>query len=125
MQHGDFTHVEIPADDPGRAKAFYQGVFGWTFPPAVEGFEDYHVFVTAVGEAGVGGAIGKRGEWTPETMRSYINVDSVDDALAKVRELGGTVIAETAEVPGQGWFGVFADTEGNELAVWQPLPREG
>ena len=27
------------------------------------------------------------------------------------------------EVPGQGWFGVFTDTEGSELAVWEPLPR--
>lgn len=125
MQHGDFTHVEIPADEPARAKSFYQELFGWTFPPEVEGFEGYYVFITAVGEQGMGGAIGKRGEMAPEKMRSYINVDSVEDALARVKELGGTVISEKADVPGQGAFGVFADTEGNELALWEPLPRDG
>jgi predicted enzyme related to lactoylglutathione lyase len=27
-----------------------------------------------------------------------------------------------ADVPGQGWYGVFRDPDGNELAVWQSLP---
>jgi predicted enzyme related to lactoylglutathione lyase len=119
MQHGDFTHIEIPADDPGRAKAFYEGVFGWQFPPEIPGFEGYHMFATPAGEEAMGGAIGKRGEMAPEKLRTYINVTSVDEALAKVKEGGGSVVQEKMEVPGQGWFGVFVDTEGNELAVWE------
>ena len=123
MQNGDFTHIELPADDPGRAKTFYEGLFGWTFPPEIPGFEGYFVFTTPVGEEGFGGAIGKRGEMAPDKVRAYVHVTSVDDALSKVAELGGTVTQPRMEVPGQGWFGVFTDTEGNELAVWEPLPR--
>jgi predicted enzyme related to lactoylglutathione lyase len=26
------------------------------------------------------------------------------------------------DVPGQGWYGIFRDPEGNELAVWESLP---
>jgi predicted enzyme related to lactoylglutathione lyase len=33
------------------------------------------------------------------------------------------VVEPKAEVPGQGWYGVFRDPEGNELAVWESLPR--
>jgi hypothetical protein len=123
MQSGDFTHIEIPADDPGKAKAFYEAAFGWNFPPEIPGFEGYHLFTTPVGEEGMGGAIGKRGESAPQQMRTYVRVDSVDAALAKVAELGGSVVEPKAEVPGQGWYGVFRDPEGNELAVWESLPR--
>ncbi len=123
MEHGDFTHIEIPADDTARAKTFYEGVFGWTFPPEIAGFEGYHMFTTPVGEEGFGGAIGKRGEMAPDKVRTYVSVSSVDEALSKVAELGGTVVQTKMEVPGQGWFGVFVDTEGNELAVWESTPR--
>ena len=123
MQNGDFTHLEIPADDPGRAKTFYETVFGWTFPPEIPGFEGYHMFTTPVGQEGLGGAIGKRGEMAPEKLRVYVNVESVDDTLARIAEVGGTVVEPRSEVPGQGWYGVFVDPEGNELAVWES-PRE-
>jgi catechol 2,3-dioxygenase-like lactoylglutathione lyase family enzyme len=32
--HGKYSHIEIPADNPARAKAFYEGVFGWQFADA-------------------------------------------------------------------------------------------
>ena len=121
MQHGDLTHFEIPADDPDRAKRFYAGLFDWGFQD-VPGFEGYHLFTTPVGQEGMGGAIGKRGESAPEKLRTYIHVDSIEATLPKVTELGGTVIEPKAEVPGQGWYAVFADTEGNELALWESTP---
>ncbi|MDQ2690298.1 MAG: VOC family protein [Chloroflexota bacterium] len=123
MQHGDFTHFEIPADDPERAKRFYTDAFGWTFGPDIPGFEGYHLFTTPVGQEGMGGAIGKRGESAPDKLRSYINVTSIDETAAKIRELGGTILQDKEEVPGQGWYAVFTDTEGNELALWESLPR--
>jgi uncharacterized protein len=123
MQQGDFTHFELPADDPDRAKEFYSGLFGWSFADPIPGFEGYHLFTTPVGQEGMGGAIGKRGESAPDAQRTYVHVDSVDAALQKVTELGGSVVTPKSEVPGQGWYGVLRDTEGNELAVWESLPR--
>ena len=122
MQHGDLTHFEIPADDPDRARRFYGGLFPWTFQD-VPGFEGYHLFTTPVGPDGMGGAIGKRGESAPDQLRTYVNVDSIDATLPKVSQLGGTIVAEKAEVPGQGWFAVIQDTEGNEIALWESAPR--
>lgn len=120
MAQGDFTHFEIPADDPDRAKRFYGDLFGWGFRE-VPGFEDYYLFTTPAGEEAMGGAIGKRGQAAPEQLRTYVDVSSIDESLAKVSELGGTVVQEKAEVPGQGWYAVFRDTEGNELALWEQL----
>jgi uncharacterized protein len=119
MKHGDFTHIEIPAEDTGRARNFYGELFGWKFADEIPGFEGYHMFSTPVGDAGMAGAIGKRGEMAPEKVRSYVHVDSIDDSLSKVTALGGTVLEPKAEVPGMGWYAVFADTEGNELALWE------
>ncbi|MBA2478984.1 MAG: VOC family protein, partial [Sporichthyaceae bacterium] len=57
MAHGDITHVEIPADDPERAKAFYSGLFGWELGD-MPGFEGYYMWRAPNGISG--GAIGKR-----------------------------------------------------------------
>jgi predicted enzyme related to lactoylglutathione lyase len=123
MQHGDFTHIELPADDPERARTFYGEAFGWTFGEPIPGFEGYHLFTTPVGEEGMGGAIGKRGESAPQAVRTYVHVDSIDATLEKIGQIGGSVVEPKADVPGQGWYAVFRDTEGNELALWESLPR--
>ena len=124
MAQGEYTHIEIPADDTARAQRFYEGVFGWTFQ-AVDGFEEYFLYTTPAGENGVGGAIGKRDVSAPHQVRNYVDVDSVDESVAKATELGGRVVEPKAEVPGQGWYAVITDTEGNEFAVWQSLSRQG
>ncbi|MGH2417306.1 MAG: VOC family protein, partial [Candidatus Limnocylindria bacterium] len=80
------------------------------------------MFSTPVGAEGMAGAIGKRGEMAPDAVRTYVQVDSIDETLPRVRELGGNVIEEKSEVPGQGWYAVFTDSEGNELALWESPP---
>jgi hypothetical protein len=82
MKHGDFTHIEIPADDTGRARRFYSELFGWQYAPETPGFEGYHVFQTASGEEATAGAIGKRGEMAPDKLRVYVHVDSIDEVAA-------------------------------------------
>jgi uncharacterized protein len=120
MAHGTYNHIEIPADDPRRAQKFYEGLFGWSFTE-MPGFDDYSLYLTAAGRDGVGGAIGKRDVSAGHTIRNYILVDSLDDAVAKAESLGGRVIAPKAEVPTQGWYAVLNDTEGNEFALWQQM----
>jgi predicted enzyme related to lactoylglutathione lyase len=50
---------------------------------------------------------------------SYFSVESVDDTVARVEELGGQVLVPKQAVPGMGWLAQFLDTEGNPFAVWQ------
>lgn len=121
MPHGDFSHIEIPADDTQRARRFYQDLFGWTFTDTEYG--DYALFTTPGGESAVGGGLGKRGESAPLATRTYVDVDSIDAALAKTEGLGGRVVQGKDEVPGVGWWAVIVDTEGNELALFENVPR--
>jgi hypothetical protein len=112
------VHFEIPADDVERAKTFYGKLFGWEFsvPP---GFADYWTFATGDPETTAGGGLMARE--TPEQVGlvTYFGVESVDDAIARVEELGGTVVMPKQEVPGMGWWAHCLDTEGNPFAVWQ------
>jgi predicted enzyme related to lactoylglutathione lyase len=52
------AHVDIHADDVGRAIAFYQTVFGWSIEK-VEGM-DYWLITTGEGRPGIDGGLSKR-----------------------------------------------------------------
>jgi len=117
MAKGTITHIEVPADDPERAKRFYGAVAGWEFS-SMDGFPGYWLFRT---EEGHGGGLGKRGESVGDVLRIYITVDSLEEGLAAATANGGTVTVEPAEIPGQGRYAVVIDPEGNEVALWQNL----
>jgi len=117
MPKGEYTHIEIPADDLDRAKRFYSEVFGWELG-SMGGFEDYLVY--RVG--GVGGGIGKRGKTAGKTIRNYITVDSLDEAEPVVKRAGGKILQPRSDVQGMGSYTVVADSEGNEIALWQDAP---
>jgi uncharacterized protein len=121
MAHGEISHIEFPADDVERAKRFYGELFGWEFSP-MEGFDSYWLFRTATPEAS-GGAIGKRNEAVASDVTVYVTVDSIEQALAKVPGLGGTVTTGKTEIPDFGWYAILNDTEGSLLGLYEVAPR--
>ena len=121
MAQGEFIHIEIPADDLERARRFYEGAFGWDVGTS-EGFQDYLVYRTT-GEHPVGGGIGKRGVNVAATIVNYVEVDSIEASVARIRELGGGVSGEKLEVPGMGWWIAVTDSEGNAFALFQSTQR--
>jgi predicted enzyme related to lactoylglutathione lyase len=56
----------------------------------------------------------KPGSWV-----SYVNVESLDAAVAKAQKLGAKVTKPKAAVPGMGWFAMLVDPQGNNFAMWQ------
>lgn len=115
MAHGEMNHIEFPADNPERAKAFYGAVAGWEFGE-MEGFPDYYMFRTF---EGYGDAIGRRDVSTRHTLRIYIEVNSIEDALAASSRTGGTTKEPKTEIPGMGSFAVVTDPEGSEVGLFQ------
>ena len=113
------VHFDVAADDPDRAKKFYEGLFGWKMenPP---GMTDYYLIETEDlnGERGVGGSLGKRGE-PGQRITSYIGVSSVDEYTAEVEKLGGKVVQPKMTVPGWGYLAISFDTEDNMFGLWQ------
>lgn len=115
MAHGDITHIDIPADDLGRATAFYRAVFGWD-AQEMPGFEGYPMWQAPNKISG--GGFGPRDDKL-RVPRSYVEVDSIDDALATVVAQGGRVVMEKSEISPTSWWAVFEDTEGNELGLYE------
>ncbi len=115
MPHGDITHVDIPADDIERAKSFYGGVFGWQIAE-VPGFEGYPMWQAPNKISG--GGIAKRTD-TLSATRSYVEVDSIDDAIAKAQELGGRLVLEKTPISETSWYAALEDTEGNQIGLYE------
>ena len=118
MTRGTITHIEIPSDDTERSKAFYRAVVGWE-AGEVPGYPDYHMFQT---EEGHGGAIGKRDVSAPHTVRVYVTVENLEDAVAAATANGGTVCAQPDNVPGMGRYAAIHDPDGNEVGLWEDQP---
>jgi hypothetical protein len=115
MAHGDITHIDIPVADLGRATAFYGGLFGWKIE-AYPGFEDYPMWRAPNGISGGGLAPRSEGFSAP---RSYVEVDSIDEALARAVELGGHVTKEKAQIDETSWWAAFADPDGNDIGLYE------
>ncbi len=118
-------HFEIPADDIERARKFYQGLFGWQISPAPgqpAEAEPYYMIQTE--EGGLGGGMMKR--VMPEQRPVlYVQVESVDAHIEKIKRAGGQVVVPKMPVPTMGWFAQALDTEGNVFAIWQDDPQAG
>jgi len=115
MPHGDITHIDIPADDIGRAREFYSQLFGWRIEE-YPGYEGYPMWQAPNKISGGGLAPREPGLSTP---RSYVEVDSIDEALRRAADLGGSVVVQKTPISETSWFAVFADTEGNQLGLYE------
>jgi uncharacterized protein len=52
-----------------------------------------------------------------------VDVPSVDDAVAKITSLGGTIALPKIAIPGVGWVAYTKDTEGNIFGTMQNDPN--
>jgi len=118
------VHFEIPYDDADRAHAFYREAFGWELRTAPE--MAYTMVTTTPtddngrpGEAGGinGGMLARQGPITSPVIT--INVDDLDEALARVEKLGGSVAMGRQTVGAMGFSAYVTDTEGNVVGLWQ------
>ena len=122
--HGQFCWYELMTDDLPAATAFYTSVIGWHAREAGPPHGNYTIL--SAGEVGVGGLVempqrvregGGRPFWI-----SYIAVDDLDAAAAKVIQLGGQIHRPADEIPGVGRFAVAADQQGALFTLFTPLP---
>jgi predicted enzyme related to lactoylglutathione lyase len=108
------SHFEIRTRDIAKCRGFYQAVFDWQ----VNEQPGYGLIDTGTLPAG---GIFQAPPEVPLGVAVYVSVDSIEEAVKKIREGGGQVIIEKQEVPGMGWFTTFLDPEGNEMGLWQPM----
>lgn len=115
---GTLRHFAINADDVGRAKAFYETVFGWTFTPW--GPPDFYQ-TRSTGDGHLGALQGRRdigGQKMPG-MEITFGVEDIKATLAAIEAAGGRVIMAPFRIEGVGELIFFQDTEGNIAGAMQ------
>lgn len=117
MAHGDITHIDIPVDDIERATSFYASVLGWQIAE-MPGFEGYPMWQAPNKVSG--GGFTQRDEGL-QTIRNYVEVDSIDDVLVKVTDSGGSVVMAKAPISETSWYAVISDTEGNQMGLYEGI----
>jgi predicted enzyme related to lactoylglutathione lyase len=118
-------HFAITANEVERARAFYEGVFGWTFEPW--GPPDFYLIHTGPKEdRGLQGALQKRQEaLTGGGMRGFectVGVDDLDGVLALAKTHGGRQLSMPFVIEGVGELAYIEDTEGNRVGVMRYQP---
>jgi uncharacterized protein len=107
------VHVEILARDPEKQRAFYGALFNWpigdgpimNFPSGLGGPEP--------------GPAGHIRQHDRGGFALYVQVRDLSESLARVPELGGTVVSSPFDVPGGPTLAAIEDPEGNPLVLVQ------
>ncbi len=107
---GKLDYLELPAAGAmDSVKAFYAGVFGWSFT-------DYGPAYAAFDEGLDGGFDGDRSA-APEKPLPVLYSENLEETLDAVEAAGATIVRPIFTFPGGRRFH-FVDPAGNELAVW-------
>ena len=114
------VHFELPADDLPRAAAFYQKVLGWE----TSAWGDAPYWLVRAGDEAEPGADGALLGRDPLHQGPVLiaAVESIEDALDRVRDSGGRVVQDKLPIPGVGWSAYFTDPEGNTVGLFQNDP---
>ncbi|WP_434404958.1 VOC family protein [Streptomyces sp. NBC_01353] len=108
--------LSLAARDRQAAERFYGAVLGWTFRQGRFGRAFSVAEVDGVPVAGIGAVAGEFAvpvAWTP-----YFAVDDADEAVARVRERGGTVGVGPVSYPPGGRAALVSDREGAAFGIW-------
>lgn len=115
------THFEIFAEEPAKLADFYRSLFGWQIDQA-PGIDYWRIQTGAPDANGYNGGLLYRPIPGPRSWVHYVNVPSLDDFVAQVQHLGGSVLRPKTAVPKIAWVALVADPEGNIFGIWQADP---
>src|SRR3954454_20030910 len=126
---GRVVHFEIPYDDGDRARSFYKEIFDWQLVtmPEMGGY----TLVTAGARTDQGppepgfinGGMLSRTDAATSGPVIVVDVPSIDESLAKITGLGGTVVGPQTPVGDMGFAAYVTDPEGNVIGLWETVPR--
>lgn len=108
--HMSFVWFDLRTDKAEAAREFYSSLLGWN---VVDGgmFQNGDRPFAGVSE---GAPVGDTPRWVP-----FVQVDDVDSATERARELGATVLQEKTSGPA-GEYSTVTDPSGAAIALWQP-----
>jgi predicted enzyme related to lactoylglutathione lyase len=120
--------VDLQTPDPDAAKTFYSALFGWTwddqpipeggvYSMAMLGKDQVAALAQQPPEMASAGA--------PAMWNTYLAVDDVDSAIAKVEGAGGKTLMPAMDVMDAGRMGFVVDPGGAAVGLWQAKEHIG
>jgi len=118
--------IDTSQPDTDAAAEFYGGLFGWEFEDAMPAEAPGRYLIARI-RGGDVAAVSSAPEDAPAqaTWNTYIWVEDADEAAAKARGAGGSVVSEPFEVMDAGRMAMLADSEGATFCVWQAREHRG
>jgi predicted enzyme related to lactoylglutathione lyase len=122
-EHGAPSWFEVHTREHATSVAFYRSVFGWDVNHIADSDEfRYTTMRDPIGEAELAGILDASAflpEGAPALWAIYFEVDDADDAVAKVRALGGAVAMEAQDTP-YGRLATVLDPAGAQFKLLGP-----
>ncbi len=120
---GHFCWPELFTSDIAAAKAFYGGLFGWSWREVPSAGGDY--LLALLDGDQVGGVFLAPARLGPPRWNSYVQVASADATAEQAKALGATLTAGPFDVPDIGRMAWLTDPGGAAFALWQSGGSEG
>jgi uncharacterized protein len=116
--------VDLQTSDLAVAKAFYSGLFGWTYDD--QPMPDGQAYSIAMLRGHRVAAIAPQppdlaAAGAPPMWNTYLAVDSADEATAPAQAAGGTVGMAPFDIP-VGRIAVLADPQGGVFSIIKSTP---
>jgi uncharacterized protein len=117
--HPQIVFTEIPAADPERASKFYATLLQGPLTRIDDGPNPIWMLPHAEGDHAAGHIYPGQPARDGGGMTAHFAVaDTLDAAMARVRQGGGEVVSEVIEIP-IGSFFYAKDSEGNSLGLFK------
>lgn len=123
---GAFSWAELATSNADAAKAFYTGLFGWTFVDTPAGPNMIYTRLQKNGkDVGALYRMRPEQEGMPPNWSAYFTVASADESARRAGELGAKIVMAPFDVMGYGRMAVLQDPQGAYFSVWEPRQHIG
>jgi predicted enzyme related to lactoylglutathione lyase len=125
---GRVVHFEIPYQDGDRAQQFYKAAFDWQLQ-SMPGMGYVLVTTGPTGDRGptepgfINGGMFSRDVAPSSGPLVVVDVESIDDSLQRIGELGGRTVRGREPVGDMGFAAYAEDSEGNVVGLWETAAR--
>lgn len=114
---GALSWADLATSDADAAKAFYGGVFRWSYEDAPAG--ENGVYSTAKRDGEEVAGLFESAEQPPH-WNCYVTVESADAKATEATRHGGSVMMEPFDAMDAGRMAVIVDPTGAALCLWEP-----
>ena len=122
------THFEIYCEHPIAVADFYRKALGWQVEE-MPGIGYWRVQPGVAEGSALHGGLTYKAIPDLNGWMMFVNVASLDETVARIQHLGGSIVRRKTAVPRTAWVTIVSDPAKNIFGVWQadsnafPMPE--